>query len=37
MKEKEEERLIHLKQIEKDLYEKGFQNICGIEEAGRGP
>lgn len=37
MKEKEIERLINLKQIEKDLYEKGFKNICGIDEAGRGP
>ncbi|MCI8443597.1 MAG: ribonuclease HII [Clostridia bacterium] len=37
MKEKEQERLIQLKEIEKDLYHKGFQNICGIDEAGRGP
>lgn len=37
MKEKEEIRLIELKKIEKDLYEKGFQKICGIDEAGRGP
>ncbi len=37
MKEKELERLINLKQIEKELYEKGFQHICGIDEAGRGP
>ena len=37
MKEKEEERLIKLKEIEKDLYDKGFNNICGIDEAGRGP
>ena len=37
MKEKELERLIKLKEIEKDLYEKGFENICGIDEAGRGP
>lgn len=37
MKEKELERLINLKQIEKELYEKGFKNICGIDEAGRGP
>ena len=37
MKEKELERLIKLKQIEKDLYSKGFKNICGIDEAGRGP
>ena len=37
MKEKEQERLINLKQIEKDLHERGFKNICGIDEAGRGP
>ena len=28
MKEKELERLTKLKEIEKDLYEKGFKNIC---------
>ena len=37
MKDKEWERLTKLKEIEKDLYQKGFQNICGIDEAGRGP
>ncbi len=37
MKEKEIERLTNLKQMEKELYQKGFQNICGIDEAGRGP
>ena len=37
MKEKERERLIQLKEIEKNLYQKGFQKICGIDEAGRGP
>lgn len=37
MKEKELERLTNLKQIEKELYEKGFEKICGIDEAGRGP
>ncbi len=37
MKEKEQERLTKLKEIEKDLYQKGFQKICGIDEAGRGP
>lgn len=37
LKEKELERLIELKKIEKDLYNKGFENICGIDEAGRGP
>ena len=37
MKDKELERLTNLKQIEKELHEKGFKNICGIDEAGRGP
>ena len=37
MKEKEIERLTKLKEIEKELYGKGFQKICGIDEAGRGP
>ena len=37
MKEKELERLKQLKELEKDLYQKGFKNICGIDEAGRGP
>lgn len=37
MKEKEIERLTKLKEMEKDLYQKGFQKICGIDEAGRGP
>ena len=37
MKEKELERLTKLKEIEKDLHSKGFKNICGIDEAGRGP
>lgn len=37
MKEKELERLTKLKEIEKYLYEKGFQKIAGIDEAGRGP
>ena len=37
MREKEEERLINLKEIEKELHKKGFKNICGIDEAGRGP
>ena len=36
IKEKELERLTKLKEIEKDLYHKGFKNICGIDEAGRG-
>ena len=37
MKEKEIERLTMLKKIEKELHTKGFKNICGIDEAGRGP
>ena len=37
MKEKEEERLKVLKQQEKELRKKGFNTICGIDEAGRGP
>ena len=36
MKEKEIERLTKLKEIEENLYQKGFQKICGIDEAGRG-
>lgn len=37
MKEKELERLTKLKEMERDLEKKGFQKICGIDEAGRGP
>ena len=37
MKPKEEERLIELKKIEVELHKKGFKNLCGIDEAGRGP
>lgn len=37
MKERELERLTKLKEIEKDLIKRGFNNICGIDEAGRGP
>lgn len=37
MKEKEEERLKQLKQMEQELYKKGFETIAGIDEAGRGP
>lgn len=37
MKEKELERLTNLKEIENELYHKGIQSICGIDEAGRGP
>lgn len=37
MKEKEIQRLTELKEHEKELHKKGFKNICGIDEAGRGP
>ena len=37
IKEKELERLTNLKSMEKELYNKGFEYICGIDEAGRGP
>ena len=37
MKEKEFERLTNLKEHENELHQKGFKNICGIDEAGRGP
>lgn len=37
MKEKEEQRLINLKQYECKLRSKGYKYICGIDEAGRGP
>ena len=37
MTEKEELRLIKLKEIEKNIYEDGTKYICGIDEAGRGP
>ena len=37
MKEKEEARLILLKEKEEELRKKGFKYICGIDEAGRGP
>ena len=37
MKEKEEARLLHLKEIEKEFFDKGIKYIAGIDEAGRGP
>ena len=37
MKEKEEQRLIGLKEIEEEIYDSGVECICGIDEAGRGP
>ena len=37
MKEKEEQRLIRLKKIDKEFFDMGKEFICGIDEAGRGP
>lgn len=37
MKEKEFERLKQMLEIENSLYQKGYQTICGVDEAGRGP
>ena len=37
MKERELERLTKLKEMENNLYSKGMNYICGIDEAGRGP
>ena len=37
MKEAEEIRLENMLEYEKDLYSKGYEYICGIDEAGRGP
>ena len=37
MKEKELERLTKLKEIENSVYKEGYDLICGIDEAGRGP
>lgn len=37
MKEKEQQRLEQLKEIETALHQKGVGNIAGIDEAGRGP
>ena len=37
MKEKEELRLKELKRQEDELRNRGFNMICGIDEAGRGP
>jgi len=37
MKEKEQERLEKLKEIENELYDAGVNKVCGIDEAGRGP
>lgn len=37
MKEKEEARLIKLKELEKEFFDKGVKYVAGIDEAGRGP
>ena len=37
MKEKEEERLQGMLEIEENLYSKGYKFVCGVDEAGRGP
>ena len=37
MKETEEQRLEKMLEYEKGLYERGYEYICGIDEAGRGP
>lgn len=37
MNEKEEQRLLKLKEIDEKLYNNGAKYICGIDEAGRGP
>ncbi len=37
MTEKEEQRLIKLKEIEEEIYRGGIKYIAGIDEAGRGP
>lgn len=37
MNEKELDRLNSMLEIENRLYLKGYKNICGVDEAGRGP
>ena len=37
MTEKEQERLDKMLEYERELYAKGYDYICGIDEAGRGP
>ena len=37
MKEKELERLTEIKKIDNSVYDEGYEYICGIDEAGRGP
>lgn len=37
MKEKEEQRLLEIKKIDRQFFERGLKYIAGIDEAGRGP
>ncbi len=37
MKEQELIRLNNMLEIERSLYEKGYNFVCGVDEAGRGP
>ncbi len=37
MQEKEITRLDNMLKHERELYKKGYINICGVDEAGRGP
>lgn len=37
LKEKEEQRLLKLKEIDKEFFDMGMKYVCGIDEAGRGP
>ncbi|MBR0426713.1 MAG: ribonuclease HII [Clostridia bacterium] len=37
VKEKEEQRLLKLKEIDQDFFNMGMKYVCGIDEAGRGP
>lgn len=37
MKEKEEQRLLKIKEIDEDFFKKGVKYVAGIDEAGRGP
>ncbi len=37
MKEKEEERLNKIKEVDREFFNKGIKYVAGIDEAGRGP
>ena len=37
MKDKEFERLTEIKKIDMSVFEEGYNYVCGIDEAGRGP